>query len=228
MRRLLIFACVATTLLGGCALIMPHRYRFKLTVEVQTPDGLRRGSSVYQVSAANLPAVLPNEAKRDWSVRGEAVAVDLPDGRTLFALMRTRNRFHQDLALMSLASLDPKFKNDVVESAGRVALGFTTRQKADVQTGDYPLLVVFGDNADPGTAKEVELGSPSNLGPGYGPIRMSVESTSELVTSGIERRLPWLSTHHGALIHIPFKDYPPPGEPLPLGARITERDFRQK
>jgi hypothetical protein len=213
--------------LTSCGFIVPHRYRFRLTVEVQTPTGLRRGSSVYQVAAANMPALLPNEHKRDWSTKGDAVAVDLPDGRTLFALMRTRNPFREDLALISLAALDPKFKNDVVESAGRVALGFSTNRKADVRPGDFPLLVVFENNADPKSAKEVDPTRPGSLGPGFGPIRMMIEKTGEPITRGIEKRLPWLGAHHGALLDVPFKDYPPPGTPLPIAARITERDFRQ-
>ena len=228
MRRLVLLACLLSTLMTGCGVIIPHHYRFKLTVEVRTPAGVRRGSSVYQVTAANLPALLPNEQKRDWSVKGEAVAVDLPDGRTLFALMRTRNAFQEDLALMSLAALDPKFKNDVVESAGRVGLGFSTNRRAEVQRADFPLLVVFGDTADPKSALEIDPDRSGALGPGYGPIRISIEKTSEPVTRRIEKRLPWLATHHGALLNVPFKDYPPPGTPLPVAARITERDFRQR
>jgi hypothetical protein len=128
---------------------------------------------------------------------------------------------------MSIAALDPKFTNDVVASAGRVALG-RTNGRADVQRGDYPLLVVFGDNADPKSAKEVEPAGRGSLGPGYGSIRITVEKTGEPVTRGIEKRLPWLAVHQGALLHVPFKDYPPPGTPLPIAARITENDFRQR
>src|SRR5690242_13207563 len=85
--RFAVLAFIVMPFLSGCALL-PHRYSFKLTVEVETPQGVRSGSSVYQVSAASMPALLlPNERKRDWVVKGEAVAVDLPNGQTLFALM---------------------------------------------------------------------------------------------------------------------------------------------
>ena len=141
--------------LSGCDLL-PHRYRFKLTIEVATPQGVRSGSSVYQVWAARMPALLPNERKRDWVVKGEAVAVDLPNGQTLFALMRTGNLYRSDLALMSMAALDTAFKNDVVESAGRLAWGFSVHHKAEVQPNDYPLLVVFADNLVPASAKQVD------------------------------------------------------------------------
>jgi hypothetical protein len=143
--------------------------------------------------------------------------------------MRTRNSVREDLVRMSLAALDPKFNNDVVESAGRVSLGFGTNRRATVATDDYPLLVVFDDNSFAKSVKEVDpkaLGGV--IGPGYGPIRITVEKTNEPVTRNIDTRLPWLAAHHGALIRMSFKDYPPPGTPLPLGANITERDFRQQ
>lgn len=76
--------------------MFPEKYRLRLTVEVDTPQGLRKGSSVYEVWANNKTALLPDEAKRDWGVRGEAVAVDLPNGQTLFAPLKT-NAKHGDL-----------------------------------------------------------------------------------------------------------------------------------
>ena len=35
--------------LSGCGLFVDYRYRCKLTVEVETPRGLKRGSSVFEV-----------------------------------------------------------------------------------------------------------------------------------------------------------------------------------
>jgi hypothetical protein len=223
--RFAVLACLVMLFLSGCALL-PHRYRFKLTVEVETPQGVRSGSSVYQVSAASMPALLPNERKRDWVVQGEAVAIDLPNGQTLFALMRTGNLYRRDLALMSMAALDTAFKNDVVESAGRLALDFSVHHKAEVQPNDYPLLVVFADNLVPASAKQVDPKSQGVLGRGFHLTRITAELTNEPITRGIEKRLPWLNTHHGALLHVPLKDFPPPGTPLPLAASITEADFR--
>ena len=223
--RLAVLAYLIISFLSGCALF-PHRYRFKLSVEVETPQGVRSGFSVYQVSAANMPALLPNEHKRDWAVKGEAAAVELPNGQTLFALMRTGNLNRRDLALMSMGALDTAFKNDVVESAGRLALGFGVHHKAEVQPKDYPLLVVFADNLVPASAKQVDPKSQGVLGPGFHVTRITAELTNEPVTRGIERRLPWLNTHRGALLHVPLKDFPPPGTSLPLAASITEADFR--
>ena len=65
-------------------------YRYRLTVEVETPEGLRTGSSVIEVQtdvASKLSISTPGQVRT--RVRGESVAVDLPGGKTLFALLRS-------------------------------------------------------------------------------------------------------------------------------------------
>ena len=98
MRRAVFGLLVAPLFLSGCAELFPSKYRFRMTVEVETPEGLRRGSSVYQIWANDTTSILPDEAKRDWGSKGEAVAVDLPGGKTLFALMKTANSMREDMA----------------------------------------------------------------------------------------------------------------------------------
>lgn len=48
-------------LLAGCGLLGGNKYRFRMTVEVDTPQGLRSGSSVYEVSAWNSPKIRPDD-----------------------------------------------------------------------------------------------------------------------------------------------------------------------
>lgn len=57
-------------------------YRQRITVEVDTPEGVMTGSSVSEVKWR-----YSSRGSSRASSRGEAVAVDLPGGRTLFALM---------------------------------------------------------------------------------------------------------------------------------------------
>ena len=73
---------------AGCAPSVTYRYR--LTVEVETPDGMRSGSSVIETNihdtTGNWWAL--GEARRASSrVRGEAVFVDLGSGRNVVALL---------------------------------------------------------------------------------------------------------------------------------------------
>jgi hypothetical protein len=73
-------------MLAGCGSLFPPSYRFRLTVEVDTSQGVRSGSSVLEVTSQlqNLPGkgIVPLT-----SLTGEAVALDLPGGKTLFALI---------------------------------------------------------------------------------------------------------------------------------------------
>ena len=82
-------ALAATVTLAGCGLLQPSEtYRYRVTVEVQTPQGLRSGSSVWDVKAREGRGI-PDTAIRS-KVRGEAVLTELRGG-PLFALLRGRD-----------------------------------------------------------------------------------------------------------------------------------------
>jgi hypothetical protein len=82
----------ATFALFGCGEHEdPENYRIKLTVEVNTPNGVKVGHSVWQISYGK-PSSFPiqlGETRDLSSVLGEAVAVDIGPGETLFALMKS-------------------------------------------------------------------------------------------------------------------------------------------
>jgi hypothetical protein len=221
-------AAVLASPLAGCGVLPRKSYRFRMTVEVETPEGLTSGSSVYQVTAGNTPALLPDEHKRDWAVKGEAALIDLPDGKLLAVILRTRNGSRPDLARMSMAAFDPAFRNDIVESAGRIISGHDALTKAEVGPADYPILLLFEDPTKAASAKQVDPIDPgsSERFP-YKLHRISVERTDDAVTSGIVRKLTWLPRQHGALLQVPFSQYPPAGTPLPAAANLTEHDFSQ-
>ena len=62
-------------------------FRYKLTAEVMTPDGLKTGSSVLEVSYHTGPHVLPDPNPRFDTLLGEAVYVDLGQGKNLFVTL---------------------------------------------------------------------------------------------------------------------------------------------
>jgi hypothetical protein len=211
--------------LGGCQALLPARYRFRLTVVVDTPQGVRTGSSVYEVTAVRTGGILPEEAKRDWSVRGEAVAVDLPNGRTLFALLRTGAHFG-DMAGLSMSTLYPAFKAegyDVVGVAEKLASG-AYPGPAVVDPHDYPLLVVFDDPEDPASVHDVEANNLAAVF-GYGVALRSivVELSEDPVTESLAERLSWLSQY-------PEPSLKPGHDPkdFSLAATLHHGDFRQK
>lgn len=160
---------------------------------MDTPNGVCRGSSVYQVSARKRAALAPTGEAREWYVSGEAVAVVLPDGKSLFALLRTA-AIHSDLAGMSMSTLDPAFRNDMIESAQRIANKEGIRSPATVPITEYPVLVTFEDVAVP---VSVEVIKPAKLftrlGSGVRLASIKVEVTDDAVTTGLKQRLPWLT-----------------------------------
>lgn len=204
----------ATALLSGCGLLGGSSYRFRMTVEVKTPQGLKSGSNVYAVSAINTPKLLPEEGARQIELRGEAVVVELDSG-PVFVLMSGRNKQPNDIVEMSMRTLDPEFRGwaDSVESAGRLS-GWSER-KGEVARADWPMMVRFVDLSDPKSVQQVD---PAAIGV----KQILLEKTSEEVTTGIAERLPWLPRQNGALIN-------PLGIPslnnAPLGASLTPRNF---
>jgi hypothetical protein len=174
----------AALALGGCGSPGKASYRFRMTVEVETPQGIKTGSSVYQVRAMNRTDIGSEAAKREWLMDGQALVIDMPDGRAIFVLMKTEDSSINDLAKMSMKTLDPAFKNDIVESAGR--LGGWSTHAGEVPRQYYPLMVRFRDLNDP---KSVERVDPKAAGV----KRIMLETTGDDVTTGIKERLGWLS-----------------------------------
>jgi hypothetical protein len=180
-----VMAGAATAVLSGCGKMGgSKRYRFKMTVEVETPQGLKRGSAVYEVSAGKLVALTSEEAERSAGARGEALVVDLVDGPVFVLMKPPEGSKHDDLAQLSMAVLDPAYQNDWVESAGRIAGSWSTL-KGEAKREDWPMMVRFKDLNDP---KSVERVDPDSIGV----TRIVLETTSDDVTTGIEKTLGWL------------------------------------
>jgi hypothetical protein len=174
-----------------------HKYR--LTVEVETPQGRKSASSVL--------AVHPDRGySRGGHTRtvGDAVFVDLGGGKNLVAL---------------LAHLDGKLDLDGINylalraytAAGgrRVSFNEMSRLTGPVAVKDalIPVLVSFADPANPGSARLVLPDDlPAVLGNGYRLGEISAEvvpngfwpldfggALGEPVTRGIAAKLPWLN-----------------------------------
>lgn len=176
-----------------------HTYRFRMTMEVETPEGLKSGSSVYEVRAKNVPKLLPDMHSRDWWVRGEAAAIDLPGGHTLFALLKTSAHF-DDMMGLSMNTLHPDFRGaryDVVGTAKALKNG-QYPGPAEVAPADYPMLVTFTDIADPTSVVRVDPGDlAASFGEGVRLRRITVEVTDDPVTTGIEKRLAEMGIEEG-------------------------------
>jgi hypothetical protein len=204
--------------LGGCGNKpdMPD-YRYRLTVEVDTPQGLRRGSSVIQVH--NELTYNPVGGGYNWGyeARGEAIAIDLPGGQTLFALL-TGEHGYADWAARIVYDLTPTvpISADKSDSSRAVQLQRAIANQSVVVVprkvlldpnstepkyiSRYPLLVTFTDIKNPKTVVGVD---PTDLAKSFGAgiklRRITVQITDDPVTAGIGKRLGWLKGHSGSV-----------------------------
>ena len=75
----------------ACMLVLPGcssaTIRYRLTLEVETPEGMRSGSGVIQVRYAKQLRLLGANAEWLSTITGEAVAVDLGPRGMVFALL---------------------------------------------------------------------------------------------------------------------------------------------
>ncbi len=171
--------------LSGCGEMGFNNWRWhqKMTVEVEVNGKIITGPAVTSIHW------WPNFFSGGWGgaswhskVKGEAVKVDLGEGKYLFALLSyTRN--HEYTANLATRSLYDTTKRVWIKEAFNSVL---TRQKPIVVPRKvYPLLVTFEDVKDPKTVKKVD---PDNLaasfGEGYRLKAITLDITDESVSKG--------------------------------------------
>lgn len=176
----------AAALLSGCNPFgTSGSYRYRMNVEVQTTEGVRTGNGVRQVSMSKTLALTAQETPYGGGEIGEAVVVDLPTG-PVFLLLRKADEMGQPLSVdVTRALVGRKTEPGADHLAAVRELGGSKAVKAELPREHWPMMVRFGDVNDP---KTVELVDPDSIGV----TRILLETTSDDVTTGIEKRLGWL------------------------------------
>ncbi|MEN3350480.1 MAG: hypothetical protein V7632_4115 [Bradyrhizobium sp.] len=191
-------ALLAVLVVGDQIRINRPGHKYRLSVEVETPDGIKSGSGVL--------AVHPDRGySRGGHTRtaGDAIYVDLGNGKNLVALLA---HFEKAIDLDDINYVALRAYGEA--RGGRVSFSEMSRQTGVVPvTGRLiPVLVVFADPADPASARVVSADdSEAALGPGFRLHGLTAEvvpngywpldfggSLGEPVTRGIKARLPWL------------------------------------
>lgn len=189
----------------------------KLTVTVDTPDGFRSGSAVQRVriydKAGILEPILPHEARGVADeVTGEAVVVDLGQGRHLFMLVRGASLLTQRV----LEWPRPWFPDGARAVARFEGVAHVPRNRA-------PTLVTFTSIDAPKTVKRVDPGNlAATFGSGYRLHSITLEITDEPVTEGrVEALLDWYSGYPEPSL------WPGDGRTsnIPFAMRIRHGDF---
>ena len=184
-----LIAAAACAALTGCW-SPTYTYRYRLTLEVDTPDGLKSGSSVIETKIEDRSnAWGPHESRLvSATTRGEAVFVDLGRGRHVIAL----------LAMGSTGGEDPNFAALVGKPLN--VQGLEDVKRLQERKGQFvlaadgvPTLATFSDLSDPGTARLVQMDQfEAVFGPGVRFRRAWFEMTRDAVTRQAGNKLPWL------------------------------------
>ena len=192
-------ALLAALVIGDQIRINRPAHKYRLTVEVETPEGRKSASSVV--------AVHPDRSytrRGQTRTLGDAVFVDLGQGKNLVALLA-----HVDNNKLVLDDINYVALRAYGAAAGkRVPFSEMSRQTGIVPVkGELiPVLVSFADPATSGTARQVAPDdAEAVLGKGYRLQGISAEvvpngywpldfggALGEPVTRGIQAKLPWL------------------------------------
>lgn len=175
--------------------VVPTTWRYKITVEVKTPDGTKSGSAIREVRAWKNAAKFfnPDVKPITYEVIGEAVVVDLSVDGSLFYLVgnhdEVQNAFFKDTFL----------EEDRIRKINKLKIG----SKAELlEIADF---VVFQDLNDSQNIKSISFKDfQENFNDQISFKRIVVEKTDQPLTFGNVRSvLPWIDAKN---IGLSFAD----------------------
>jgi hypothetical protein len=162
MKRLsFLFTLMISSL--GLAACQQQRFEWnqKLTVVVDTPDGLKSGSAVTKV-VFSVGTQWPSGNGLAYGSTGEATMVEVAPRTFLFALQESI----QTAGLSRRTWEDQMSKEQREDPAKRYAFIQNLREQRTVPEDAFPRLVTFTNLDDP---KSVTLVDPKNLAATFGP-----------------------------------------------------------
>jgi hypothetical protein len=216
-------------------------YRYKLTLAVDTPDGVKAGSSVVEVQYREAGMPIFGVVRR---LNGEALYLDLGPGKRPLVVLLTKQldtgsttelHWTHDMGPMPnflLGLYGTKLSHDT--NTEIVSTLDSLRGLRAITAADLPHLVTFADVADPKSVIGVDPNDlQATLGVGVKWRSITIECTNEPVTTGIEKKLSWLTrmrsdASHGD-IHLDGEryGYGPTQPKYSLANSLTAYDFLQ-
>jgi len=202
MVRFISFICGFVVLCFLWGIYSAPMWRYRLIVDVDTPEGKYSAASVIQVNV--------DESRRRLRVTGEAVSVDLGKRGNLFVLLRSEQNIDNASAIVPAT-----FPGPPPGTPDGIKYYTTLRAEADVPGSAMPMLVSFLVMHDPKTIAPIDSANlASTFGPGvrlehvyiqmvpagiwpfsiasaFWPVRLA----GTPVTRTVQSLLPWLSKH---------------------------------
>lgn len=201
---------VCPMLLSACYRHLPS-YRYRLSVVVETPCGIKSGSSVIEIGSTDKGRGFPGPEAGgiDTDIAGEAVPIEISTETMLFMLLTQPG--HNEFAGALLWYLNPDIPIEETTESRLNALKRRTyamplpymRAPVPPEREDqrlWPTFVTFRNRADPTSVVEVDPLNPAALlGSGVRIKSVTAQITSDEVDRKISKFLPWIYDRRGYL-----------------------------
>lgn len=169
-------------------------YHYRLTLEFDTPSGPQSGSSVLRIRTRKSTWGLPETRGVRTALKGEAIFVDLKEGRNIVALLAGGDGGLRQEAMFRLPIFAFHLEKATWENQAAALSGPLTGKRAELSSHLLPTIVTFVNVNDAGSLQVLDpFALHATFGPGYRFKAAWVEMTTDRVTHGLETRLPWLS-----------------------------------
>lgn len=227
LRKISIWIVVLLSLIGSAYIFYGQMFpsgawRYKITVNIETPEGSKSGSVVREIRAKpNFAKFLnPDVGNVTYELLGEAVVIDIGKHRKLFGLINEHS--YQDVFN---AFPIPKGEHvDLLKYYSQLDAGAESELKKDL-----PSFVTFTDLNNPASIKGAGIKVMSDVfGEGVSLRNITIEMTHDPITWGIEGDLPWLPARKNIPGYIggssvyPYKD---PTETYVRGSNFSKGKF---
>ncbi|MEZ4104302.1 MAG: hypothetical protein R3B60_03370 [Candidatus Paceibacterota bacterium] len=196
-------------------------YKYRMTVEVETPEGIKSGSSVIEVRTEQWPewiSGLSGGNTENSYVTGESVFVDLGDEKNIVVLLAAGSYAQIENAIVYLAPqafLNVGFpeSSSGLKSIWASRLSKMTSEKIEVRPELVPTMVSFQDLDDPKSVQLIYAADRyevvnkqgwreyprkvvindfnTKFGDGYELKGVWLELTDDPITKGLEEKLLW-------------------------------------
>lgn len=202
--RLRMLALISLCLCAVYKLSYPtYAYRYRITVSIDVDGQLRSGSSVIECRISRKVKFLADMPTHSFESVGDAIFVDLGGGRNLVALLASGKyaQLGDYTNRIVLRHFPPSRDFETFLRSLPSLQGKWTLTSGDFpDAGEFPTFVTISNPSDAATIRTVSATQlEQTFGSGVRLQSVTIEMTSDAVTRGIEKRLPFLISQKAAL-----------------------------
>lgn len=175
-----------------------YTFKYELTVDIDTPDGIRSGSTVIEVTYWREWVMTVVFGPRfPTKINGEALFVDLGSGKNVLLTLTTFDAASSNAAspdYLPVRIYNFPWGDPGASNAMRVAIEQAKSSAPKlVPFEQLTLMVTFRDLQNPRTLERVDpLKLSATFGPGYALKSVVMRPTNAPITEQLEKRIAWL------------------------------------